>query len=229
MAMQTAFGLHGRLMHSSFAFAAFELSAFFAKDSFSFLPPFPPPPVLKSPKNLSTSSLTCLPSWAFSASVWFSSKFGSRPMMVPVSWPVTTSISTSVTLPGRKDFELAFSARETAVPLVVANIFNGLERGESRIRVSMFRILKGWKEVKEVTEEEEEKGRRWRFKSSDITREGNNTAGCTFMTFTAPIRTFLFNKGHPDLLRTWRSDLFLIKNWVALHVIVWLMIKCKTQ
>ena len=131
--------------------------------------------------------------------------------MVPVSWPVTTSISTSVTLPGRKDFELAFSARETVVPFVVVNIFSGLERGESRIRVSMLRMLKGQKEANEE-EEEEEEGRRWRFKSSDITREGNNTAGCTFMTFTAPIRTFLFNKGHPDLLRTWRSDLFLIKN-----------------
>ena len=119
--------------------------------------------------------------------------------MVPVSWPVTTSISTSVTLLGRKDLELvevAFSARETVVPLVIANIFSELERGESRIRVSMLRMLKGQKEEKE--EEEEEEGRRWRFKSRHITGEGNNTAGCTFMTFTAPIRTFLFNKGHPD-------------------------------
>ena len=112
--------------------------------------------------------------------------------MVPVSWPVTTSISTSVTLPGRKDLELVdFSARETVVPLVVAYIFSGLERGESRIRVSMLRMLKGQKE-------EKEEGRSWRFKSRHITGEGNNTAGCTFMTFTAPIRTFLFNKGHLD-------------------------------
>ena len=120
--------------------------------------------------------------------------------MVPVSWPVTTSISTSVTLPGRKDLELvevAFSARETVVPLVVANIFSELERGESRIRVSRLRMFKGQKEEEEK-EQGEEEGRRWRFKSRHITGEGNNTAGCTFMTFTAPIRTFLFNKGHPD-------------------------------
>ena len=118
--------------------------------------------------------------------------------MVPVSWPVTTSISTSVTLPGRKDLELvevAFSPRETVVPLVIASIFNELDRGKSRRRVSMSRMFKGQKE----DEEEEEEGRRWRFKSRHITGEGNNTAGCTFMTFTAPIRTFLFNKGHLDL------------------------------
>ena len=67
------------------------------------------------------------------------------------------------------DLEVAiFSAWETDDPLVIATIFNELERGRSR-RVSMFRMLK-------LNVFGEEEGRRWRFKGSHITREGNNTA-----------------------------------------------------
>ena len=167
MAMQTAFGLQGRPVHSSFV--VFELSSLFFSDSFPSLRS--PPPVISSPKNLSTSFFTDFWMSVFSASVWFSSKLGSSPMIVPVSCPVTTSISVSVTLLGRIDLELVVVAWETVVPLVIATIFKELEKG-GRKRTSMFRMLKGHAQAKG-----EKEGRRWRLKSSRITGEGNNTPG----------------------------------------------------